>query len=299
MIEQLNAQYQIPEHLRFDSGQGGLPRAIIENEHARGEVYLHGAHVTSFQPHSQPDLLWMSSNTNYAASMPIRGGIPICWPWFSQHPSDSTLPQHGFARTSAWQVEATRRESTGATSIQLGLTDSSETHRLWPHAFQLTLTVTLGERLAVELRSRNPGEQPFSMATALHTYLLVSHITNVRIEGLAGRSFIDQLDGDQQRIQSGSLAIQRETDRIYLGTADDVLVHDSAAKHVIRVAKTGSVSTVIWNPWIDKSRRMADFPDDGYETMVCVETTNAADDKRWILPGEEHAISQTIGYVAG
>lgn len=299
MIEQLNNQYQIPGHVRFESGQGGLAKALIDNEHAQGEIYLHGAHVTSFQPHGRTALLWMSGCTSFADSLPIRGGIPICWPWFSQHPTDSTLPQHGFARTTAWQVEATRREPTGATTIQLGMANSDETYRLWPHAFRLSLTATFGEQLTVTLRCCNVGDQEFTMAAALHSYLLVSHISNVRIEGLAGRAFIDQLDDHRQHIQSGSLVIQREIDRIYVGTEDDVLVHDSEAEHVIHVTKEGSDSTVIWNPWIAKSRRMTDFPDNGYETMVCVETTNAADDERCILPGAEHVVSQTIGCRAG
>lgn len=299
VIEALNDQFRIPGHLQFDLGQGGLPRAIIENDAARGEIYLHGAHVTSFQPRDQADLLWMSSDSNFSDSMPIRGGIPICWPWFSHHPTDSNLPQHGFARISAWEVQGVGQDSTGAVTLQLGLSDSDATRRWWPHAFQLILSVTIGPTMTVELQCCNTGDQEFGMAAALHTYLGVSHISDVRVEGLAGRSFIDQLDDDRLHIQSGSLEIHRETDRIYIGTEDDVLVHDRSSERVIRVAKQGSVSTVIWNPWIDKSRRMADFPDDGYETMLCVETTNAASDERRISPGQEHRISQTIGLFAG
>ncbi|QDV55682.1 D-hexose-6-phosphate mutarotase [Rosistilla oblonga] len=290
MIDDLNLQFGIDKKIAFTLGNGDLPKAILLAEDATAEIYLHGAHVSSFHRHGWGEMLWMSDESNFRTDRPIRGGVPICWPWFGQPQPE--LPQHGFARTSQWEVIETKAHADPSLEIALRLTDSEATRQLWPHPFELTMRVIVGRDLTMQLSCLNTGEEPLDAEAALHTYFHVQDIDAVRVAGLDGRSYIDKLDAMQGKPQAGELTIDREVDRIYLETPDAVTIHDGAERR-IEIQKSGSLSTVVWNPWIDKSAAMADFPNDGYRTMVCVETTNAADDVRTIQPGEVHTITQS------
>lgn len=290
LIDELNLRFGIDKKLAFSLGEGGLPKAILLSEHATAEIYLHGAHVSSFHLHGAGEMLWMSDKSAFDPDRPIRGGVPICWPWFGQPRPE--LPQHGFARTSAWEIVETKEHADPSLEIALRLTDSEATRALWPHPFELTMRVIVGRDLTMQLSCLNTGDEPLDAEAALHTYFRVDDIATVTIDGLEERRYIDKLDAMQVKPSTGSLRIDREVDRIYIDTPDAVTLHDGDQRR-IEIQKSGSVSTVIWNPWIDKAAAMADFPDDGYRTMVCVETTNAAEDVRTIQPGEVHTITQS------
>lgn len=294
---ELNARFAIPEHVSFVSGPGALPVAEVHNAHARALIALHGGHVFAFQPHGQAPVLWVSKRSYFASGKAIRGGIPICWPWFGPHPTDPGLPAHGFVRTAEWQILETAVVADGATLLLFGLESNEHTLSLWPHAFRLEMVITVGASLQAELVVHNPGTYVFTCGGALHSYFTVSEIGNVTITGLEGRSYIDQLEPGQDKRQDGPVTIDAETDRIYVDATDTCNIEDAGLQRHVAIAKTGSRTTVVWNPWIDKAQRMPDFDDDEYRTMVCVETANAADDVVTVAPGTVHRLGTVISVV--
>lgn len=265
----------------------------ITNRLAAAKLALHGAHVMSYTPVGEADLLWMSKSSWFEHHQPIRGGIPVCWPWFGGHPTDSSLPSHGFARISAWQLENIVLNDNGSHSVTLGLSDNDVTRKMWDFAFKAELTVTVGAELRVELMMRNCDTKAFEISAALHTYFAVADISHVTVAGFDGCAFIDTLD-DSNHIQTGDITFSAETDNIYLDTTATAIICDAVRQRKIAVAKNGSTSTVIWNPWIAKAVRMPDFGDDEYTEMLCVETTNAQNDARTIAPGAEHRLETII-----
>jgi len=249
------------------TGRNGLPCVTLSGaDGATAEVYLNGAHVTSWQPRGE-EVLFVSERSRFATGHSIRGGIPVIFPQFGPGP----LPQHGFVRTQRWTV----RELGGhenAVFVKLALTDSPETRSLWPHSFEAELTVTLTEALEVALSVTNTGSGSFDFTAALHTYLGVSDVTRIALEGLRGAPFIDKTR-DHRRFNDTEplLRIEGETDRIYLAVEGAVRVHDAGTRRVVTCRGAGLPDVVVWNPWIDWSREHDDFGNDEYLRMVCVE----------------------------
>ncbi len=293
-LSDLNAQLGIPKHVAFVLGPGGLPTAEVQNDHATATISMYGGQVLAYQPHGTAPVLWASKHSYYQPGKAIRGGIPVCWPWFGPHPTDSELPAHGFVRTSQWAISGTRAAADGATEVRLELSDAEQTRALWPHSFHLELIVVVGPVLSVELVVRNTGEQQLTYTGALHSYFTVSDITNIAIDGLDGVQYIDQLQPGPRFIQKGAIAISSETDRIYLDTAGTCVIEDAGLGRRISIGKAGSRSTVVWNPWVAKAQRMRDFGDEEYREMVCIETTNAADDRVTVPEGGTSRLQATI-----
>ena len=293
MIDHLNNEFG-KHGITFSAGEGGLPKANIANTQATAEIYLHGAHVTAFQPLGGAPVLWMSEIAEFNPPKPIRGGVPICWPWFGGHPTDPDGPQHGFVRNRQWSVRRAEDNGDGTTTLVAGLCDDDESRAIWPCPFDLEFRVTVGRELKMELRIRNTGVAGMEQGGALHTYFSIADIGQVVVSGLDGCDYHDQLEGMRLRRQAGDVRFGEEVDRIYVGTTAACLIDDPAGGRRLRVAKDGSESTVVWNPWIAKAARMPDFPDDGYKNMVCIETTNAGGDRRTLAPGAEHTLTQTV-----
>ncbi|MEO7912125.1 MAG: D-hexose-6-phosphate mutarotase [Roseiflexaceae bacterium] len=291
----LNEQFAIAQHITFAATAGGLPVAEIHNSHAAASVAVQGGHVITFQPHGQQPVLWVSSLSAFEPGKTIRGGIPVCWPWFGAHPADPSKPFHGFVRAAMWQVRGTSVGPADATEIRLGLTESEATLALWPYAFDLEIVVTVGAQLRVELITRNPGEQPFVCGGALHSYYTVGDARRIAIHGLDGCDYLDKVEGFKRKTQHGPVTIEGETDRVYLDTDASCVIDDSALDRRIRVAKAGSRTTVVWNPWAEKAHQLADFGDEEYLSMVCVETANADTDIATVAPGGEHRLNAVIG----
>jgi D-hexose-6-phosphate mutarotase len=193
-----------------------------------------------------------------------------------------------------WHVRGASVGPADATEIRLGLNENEDSLALWPHPFDLEIVVTVGAQLRVELIARNPGGQPFISGGALHTYYTVGDARRIAIHGLDGCDYLDKVEAFKRKQQQGPVTIAGETDRVYLDTDAACVIDDPALERRIRIAKAGSRTTVVWNPWAEKARRIPDFGDEEYLSMVCVETANADTDVATVAPGGEHRLSAVI-----
>jgi glucose-6-phosphate 1-epimerase len=293
-FEDLNRRFAIPEFVSIDAGMGGLPRVNVKSPAAEAEIYLHGAHITHFQARGHKPLLFLSAKSHFDSSKPIRGGVPICFPWFGPRAGDSAAPIHGFARLLSWDLVETKQLPDSSVNVAFELKSSDATRAHWPFDFAARYQVNIGAALELTLRVTNRSSEPFTFEEALHTYLAVGDVRKVSIDGLAGHRFIDKVDGAKQKTQSGAIAIEAETDRVYLDTADAVTVSDAAWSRKLAIKKSGSQTTVGWNPWIAKAKAMADFGDDEWPNMLCVETANAATNAMTLASGATHEMRAVI-----
>ncbi len=290
----LNQKFGIAGQLEFAQDAGGLVIARINNQHAQASIALQGAHIMTFQPAGEQPVIWLSPAAKLVQGKSIRGGVPICWPWFGAHASESSFSGHGFARTVPWQVVSTEALADGSTRITFELPHSSIPSAQWPHACRTRNIVTVGKALTVELATENTGNTPFEIGEALHTYFAISDVSDMRITGLEGCTYLDKVGVAQSRTQQGAIQITSEVDRIYIDTAADCLIEDLGLKRRIRIAKRGSRSTVVWNPWVEKAAKMGDFGSDtGYRGMVCVESANAVNNVVSVAPGATHSLHVT------
>ncbi len=293
--DKLNARFATRDAVRFEERLGGCVANLRVMDHS-AVVALQGAQVLSFVPGGSGEVLWLSPVARLGAGKAVRGGIPVCWPWFGPHPHEASKPAHGFVRARNWSVVEVAGDGDEA-RIALAFEDFDEA--LWPRKAALQLEVILGETLRVALTTLNTDVAPFSLTQALHTYLRVGDIAHVRVQGLEDSPYIDQLQAGRVCKSSRPLVIDAEVDRIYQDTADRVCVHDGAEGRVIEITTTGSRSTVVWNPWIEKSARLGDMGEDGYRRMVCVETANAGRDAVTLEPGAHHTLSLNIRALVG
>ena len=289
-LEALNRQFALPGKLVFGPGPGGLTVAVVNNSHSRAMIALQGAHVMTWTPHGEQPVIWLSRAAQFAPGKSIRGGVPICWPWFGPHASDAKLPGHGYARTVPWEVMASRSLPDDRTVLVLRLVENDATRKQWPHTTPVEAHITVGATLEVELVTRNSAGAPVTIGDALHTYFEVSDIREVKIHGLGGCPYLDKVDGGNRKQQQGPVTIGSEVDRIYLESTADCLIEDPRWQRRIRISKRGSGSTVVWNPWIEKAAKMGDFGSRGYLNMVCVESANAAEDVVTVAAGGEHRL---------
>ena len=289
-IAALNARYAIPGQLTVKAGPGDLAMVEVANAQASATLALQGAQVLQWAPLGQQPVIWLSGAARYAIGKSIRGGIPLCWPWFGPHPSEADFPAHGFARTSLWEIVDTQVLADGATRIGLRLKHTDASRALWPHAAELECQISVAATLEIDLLTRNTGSASITIGQALHTYFAVSDVRRTRIEGLEGCHYLDKVDGGRRKEQMGPVSFVAETDRTYLDTAADCLIDDPGLARRIRIHKRGSRSTVVWNPWIEKATRLGDLGADGWLHMVCVESANAADDVVTVPPGAEHRL---------
>jgi len=289
-LQALNKQFGIKGGLVFVDGPGGMPVAEIHNDLGEAAIALQGAHVLSFRTRGQKPIIWMSDAAKYAPGKSLRGGVPICWPWFGPHISDASLPGHGPARTVDWKPVASRALDDGATSISFEMVESEKTRQQCAHALRVQLHVTVGCSISIDMETTNLGSTPFTLGEALHTYFQVGDVSHVHVEGLHDCEYIDKMDGGNRKRQSGNLALTEETDRIYLGTGDQAEIIDPDMDRRIVIKSSGSASMVVWNPWDKTAEKMGDLGPSGYLKMLCVETTNAADDVVQLAAGATHRL---------
>ena len=299
-IQELQAKFGIPGAVRFEEGRGGLVRVAVNTSHAEAHVYTHGAHVTHWQPAGAAPVLFLSQRSVFQPGKPIRGGVPVCFPWFGPNARSASLPMHGFARLMEWAVESVRQQGAGEVALTLVLRSNDQTRSFWPHEFELRHTVTVGAELTMALETRNTGKEPFTVTEALHTYLRVGDVRKIEITGLENTDYIDKVAGGRRENQgSWPITFTGETDRVYAGTRAATVLNDPGLGRRIVVEKSGSSSTVVWNPWIAKAAAMPDFGDDEWPGMVCVETANAADDAVTVAPGESQTMTARIRLIGG
>jgi D-hexose-6-phosphate mutarotase len=292
MITALNMQFGIKGQLSFSEDASGLVVAKIDNAQGAASLCLQGAHLMSWQPKSQSvPVVWLSRDAKLAAGKSIRGGAPVCWPWFGAHSTEAGFPGHGFARTVPWRVIESGTEPDGAIRLTLRLVASDKTHVQWPHDCNVDLTVIAGETLRMEMTTENTGSTGFVIGEALHTYFQIGDIGAVRVSGLEGCEYWDKVGGSSLRVQDGAIGFASETDRVYINTAAECVIHDDQLKRRIHVAKSGSLSTVVWTPWAEKAGKMGDMGQpDGWREMVCVESANAIDNLVKVAAGTRHTL---------
>jgi glucose-6-phosphate 1-epimerase len=263
----------------------------ITNDSCSGDIRDHGAQVTAWTPVGMEPVVWLSEHAIFREGVAIRGGVPVCFPWFGGGPEGDRKPAHGFARITDWHRVSVEEDGT-TTSVVHELTDGDMKSPEFPHPFRSTLAARFGSNLHVSLEVRNTGAEDFTFEAALHTYLAVGDARSITLEGLDGDAYYDQVTGVEAR-QSGPIVVAGEVDRVY--RSDSVVrVVDPMLGRVVTVGKSGSSSTVVWNPWIEKSRRMSDFGDDEWQRMVCVETANVKDDAVSLAPGQSHLMSMSL-----
>ncbi len=290
-LAELNRRFAVASKLAFEALPGGFLVARVDTDFGSATIALQGAHVLTYQPRNHGPLIWLSKFAKFVPGKSVRGGVPICWPWFGPHSANVQFPGHGFARTVPWQLVEARALPDGRIRLDFELIQSDATRAQWPHASTVRNIVTVGQELEVELATTNTGVAPFQLSQALHTYFEVGDIRRVSIDGLDGSDFIDKVDGSSRKRQEGPLTFSAETDRIYLATSGHCVIRDPELARSILVTSTGSRSTVVWNPWIEKADKMGDFGTDGHLGMVCVETANAADDIIVLKPDETHRLT--------
>ena len=278
-------------HCTLSHNAPGQPLIAINNGYAKAEISLFGAHVLSYQRHGEPASIWLSDKAVLDGSKPIRGGIPLCWPWFGPAPArvGSGKPAHGFARTTLWTLDGVSDHEDG-TLVHLSLTDSDASRALWPYPFELELDVLVGKELSLVLTTRNTGNSPIVYNAALHTYLQISSPEAISVTGL-GEPYLDKLTGQDER-QQGALTLTAAMDRIY--RQPEAIVTVKNGDHSTQVVSGNHDSVVVWSPWQEGASAMADMSDDGYRTMLCVEAAITADAGITIAPDEEHNLSTVI-----
>jgi D-hexose-6-phosphate mutarotase len=290
--QQLNSQFAIEGQLSFHEDTSGLIVADIRNAQAIASLCLQGAHLMTWQPKSQAvPVIWLSRDAKLARGKSIRGGSPVCWPWFGGHATEPGFPGHGYARTVPWRVIESGSEPNGATRLTLRLEESDKTRAQWPYASQLDLTVTVGETLRMELTTENTGTSDFVMGEALHTYLQIGDIGAVRVTGLEGCDYWDKVGESILKKQANAISFSGETDRVYINTAAKCVIEDDKLQRRIHIAKSGSLATVVWTPWIEKANKMGDMGQpDGWREMVCVESGNAIENVVRVPAGQAHSL---------
>ncbi|HSV57202.1 MAG TPA: D-hexose-6-phosphate mutarotase [Magnetospirillaceae bacterium] len=279
--------YTIPGTVELGNGEGGMPVFRIRNEFAHCEIYAYGAHVSSFRPAGQEDLLWMSPTSVYRAGVPLRGGVPVCFPWFGPHRTRTDLPLHGLVRTRFWSPKQAARLSDGRTLLVLGFSDDSQTRAVWPYAFRIELKVLVGRDLEIELSVENSGEDPFRYEDCLHAYLRVGSARGCGVIGLDGISYIDRLLGDRRAVQVGTVRLGTETVNAYMRSPPCCILDDTSLSRRIRVEQEGFTSTVVWNPG---EKAAAKNPEIGaaWDEYVCIEPANCLDSPVLLPPGTSH-----------
>jgi len=294
-VDELERRFGIPGTVRFEADQNGLIRAIVETPHAEATLYLHGAHVTHYQPRGGRPVLFTSRESRFQSGQPIRGGVPIVFPWFGPHGVDSSAPMHGFARVAEWRLEAANQEPDGSVVLSFGLDSARATHPAWPHAYAAHYSVRIGPRLELSFEVTNLSDRTVTYEESLHTYLTVEDVRAVEIRGLAGATYADNTDGMKRKTQeSEPLRITGETVRVYLGTRAACVLDEPTAGRRLFVEKWGSDATVVWNPWVAKAKAMPDFGDEEWPRMLCIETANVGEYTIQLPPGARHVLGARI-----
>jgi glucose-6-phosphate 1-epimerase len=284
-------EYEIENELQFVDIEHGFTYIEINNAKAHATISTYSGQVLSYRPKSQKDdLLFVSEKAYYEDGKAIKGGIPVCWPWFGADPDDLGRPAHGFVRNRQWEVTGSESLANGSTKVVLAMVDSDQTREIWPHPFKLSIEITVGDSLTVALVTHNSGDESIAISQALHTYFYVGDISKVQVLGLDGIDYLDKVDEFAEKTQSGPVTINGEVDRIYKGVTGELVIDDASLGRKIRIASRGCSTAVVWNPWSEIAASMGDLDDDDYKKMICVETANAGPETVEIAAGSEYRL---------
>ena len=305
--QELGQRFASVGELRFREEAGALTVVDIEGPAASASLCLQGAQILTWKPRGQAhDVVWLSNGARFAPAKSVRGGIPVCWPWFGPHALPG-LPAHGFARNLVWDLADAAVLADGAVRVALRLDphtlDQSDlsgfdaVRAVWPNHWELALHATFGDTLAIELVTRNRGATPFLVGEALHTYFRVGDVDHAQVIGLDGCEYVDKVGSEARRRQEGAVRFAGETDRVYRDRAASCVIDDPVLGRRIVVEKSASASTVVWTPWAEKAAKLGDFgsgargADAGWREMLCVESANALEDCVTVAPGAEHRLA--------
>ncbi len=294
---ELNRTFGIESELGF-CDMADEPVAWLRNDAGAASVALKGGQVLSWHPSGQEEVLWLSDIRPKSPDQALRGGVPVCWPWFGPHPVDPALPNHGFVRTRLWTV-AGSASNTQSTELTLKTETTPADFSLWPHPAEVSLRIIAGATLRLALTTRNTGSKAFELTQALHSYFHVANISQVEVEGFDGLDYLDKTDAYARKRQRGPITIGGEVDRIYLGHTGPAVIRDAALGRAIIITKSGSTSSVVWNPWEERAKQFGDLGADGYRRMLCVETANAGEDVVRIEPGAQHTLTAEFQVASG
>jgi len=296
-IEELNQRFAIAGVANITAGNGGLARVSVSTPAATAEIYLHGAQITSWRPAGAEEVIFLSAQSQWVPGRAIRGGIPVCFPWFRNKADEPKAPSHGFVRTKAWQLDSVAGNGDGVT-ISLSTASDEATRAWWPHDFLLVHRLTVGAELAQELTVSNTGKTPLRFEEALHTYYRVGGAEAVRIQGLDGVAYQDNTDGNREKRQEGDIVFTAATDSAYVNTTHAVEILDPILRRRIRLEKANSRTTVVWNPWVEGAHALPDMADDEWRAMACVEASNIRAFAVDLAPGEQHTMKTSIRVAA-
>jgi glucose-6-phosphate 1-epimerase len=292
-LDRLNHSFAIPGVAQLVSGTNGLPKVRVTTAAASGEVYLHGAHLTSWVPAGGDEVIFLSDRAQFQAGKAIRGGVPVCFPWFNAKSDNPKAPSHGFVRTKSWELESMLHEG-NAVAVTLSTCSDEATRAWWPHDFRAQLRATIGTRLKLELTVTNSGETPFTFEEALHTYYRVGQIRQVQLIGLDGVTYQDNADSNHERLQQGKKVFTGRTDHAYLASRSELELIDPSLRRRISIGKENSLNSVVWNPWEEVARGMADLGDDEWQQFLCVEAANIRAAAVTLQPEEQHTMTANI-----
>lgn len=278
---------------------GDLPCWRVQTTDADLLVAEQGAQVLSYQRNGEPPLIWLSERARGLRGQSVRGGVPVCWPWFgdlARNPvallaqyQGEAAPFHGLVRNLSWECRE-REEKDGEARLLFVCPQPEQGLPGWPQAVDVELEIRLGERLHLTLRSCNRGQRPVWISQALHSYFAISDIHAVEVRGLEGCRYIETLGGWHECQQDGPLRFCSETDRIYLDLPTRLELHDAGWQRKLYLESHSARTAVLWNPWIDKAQRLSQFAEDAWQRMLCIETANVWDDCVELAPGASHSL---------
>jgi glucose-6-phosphate 1-epimerase len=280
-IPQLNERFAIPGTAEITQGNGGLPRVSVSHFGTEAEMYLHGGHIARWR-----DVIFLSNHSHFRPDKAIRGGVPICFPWFGPNRTDPSAPQHGFARQRDWELESVQQAGDAVEVVMLLPGDNGE--------FELRHRVRFGHELTMALELKNTGAANFAAEEAQHTYFQAGDVRQIEVHGLEALHYFDKVSGVENKLQRGPVLIAGEVDRIYRNSLAPITISDPVLNRRITISKSGSNDTVVWNPWSEKARALTDLGDDEWQNMVCVESCNLAPNAVTLKPGETHTMTTTI-----
>lgn len=269
----------------------GLEYLAVDSPLCSAKIFLQGAQLSEFTPKNGKPLIWVSQDEDYKEGKSIRGGIPVCWPWFGVSQNEG-WPIHGVARNMLWRAdEVSEQDDVVRVSFTLPMTHIDQTY--WPHKSSLKIVFTLSDSLHIELINKNLGNEAFSFTQALHTYFPTPAIEKTSVDGLQGANYIEFGEGPFE--QNAVVEFARETDMVYQNAplVQKIYTPDG----IIEVGRENSTSCVLWNPWIEKAKRLSNFRDDEYHTMLCLEAGNVMDDKVTLEPGQSHSLIHTVRWL--
>jgi len=292
-IQALNSRFALPGIVKIVPGNNTFPKVVVTTPQASAEIYLHGAHLTSWIPTGQKEVIFLSEKAQFQDGKAIRGGVPICFPWFNAKQDDPKAPSHGFVRTKSWQLDAITHEG-NAIAVSLSTQSDEATKKWWPHNFHVTQRITIGTQLKIELVVTNTDNSTLTFEEALHTYYHVGQIREATVVGLNDTTYQDNTEGNREKLQQGNNTFTQRTDNAYLNTQHDIEIIDPSLQRRILIAKRHSNNTVVWNPWEELAQSMADLGDEEWQKFVCVEAANIRANAITLQPEEQHTMAAIV-----